>query len=164
MLTILFDFLCDIVIVLITTIKNILFIVKDSFRPLLTNKPAHSQLLHLQTERSVLLVQQDHISQGIADLDTTIQHLLDLTSSRHNAPTNFPPADSSPFRTSHLMISQNTPQPTRNRNRTHPMSVGVPYPLPFTPPHTPEEIQHNSIIVWVNELRLKNHSHNGNSE
>ncbi len=44
------------------------------------------------------------------------------------------------------------------------MSIGVPYPLPFTPLQIPEEERHHSIVVCVNDLWTKNQIQDGNWE
>ncbi len=118
---------------LLTSITNAFIILKNfliCLQP--TELPCH-QLFHYQTKQSKLLAQRDKIAHQINNLDIAIQDILHLTSLEQRAPHQSPSTSLSSFRTSHPDLSRNSSPGTRTRTRNRQTSIGVPYPLPFTP-------------------------------
>jgi hypothetical protein len=161
MLMITFDYLCNIVIIILTSIANALIIIKNFLRRFQLPETPDQQLVRYQTRRSELLAQRDEISRQITDLDIAIQDIHRSVSSEQRALPQRTFTSLSPIRTSGHGISHNTTPRSERRPRIRHPSIGIPYPLPFNPPRTPEEERRNSIIVWVNELRARNNMQDG---
>ncbi len=123
--TLLLDFLCDLILSLLNTITSTFLTVLRLSHQFQSNEPSHQRLTRLQATRSALVIQQEILSRQIASIDELINRF-----NQHN-----------------------TPPCPRSRFHTRQPSIGIPYPIPYTPPRTPEEERKNNIIAWVNKLR-----------
>jgi hypothetical protein len=157
-----FDYLCNIVIIIISSIANTLILIKNYLRRFQLPETLDQQIIRYQTRRSELLAQRDEISRQLTDIDNAIQNLHRLASTEQRATPQRTSTYLSPIRTSSHRSSQTTTPNSARRPRIRHSSIGIPYPLPFNPPRTPEEERRNSIIIWVNELRARNNIKDGN--
>ncbi len=137
MIKFLFDPFCDFVILFWTTIMNICL------------------LLHRFIQASL---QRDSLHK----LDATIQRLTDLNLQLQTETPQIFPFVSSPSTNQRSGLQSLTPPQSRRWSSIHQSSIGISYPLPFTLPRTPEEERCNTIIVWVNELRVQHIKQHGN--
>jgi hypothetical protein len=151
-----FDLLCNLINLIITTITTILSELQNYTRNRPLTGSRHTQLTRLQAEHSALLLQWDNLSQQIADLEAlmhTAGHTFVPTTPLQQTASD---PSSLSFPTLQNPQTRTTPPRTPTRHCTHRSSIGRPYPLPYSPPRTPDEARRNRIVEWVNELRLKN--------
>ena len=85
-----------------------------------------------------------------------LQSLLALTN-QHQRPQH----TTSPLRGQQQLHNQLAPTTNASPRRpstitSRQRSIGRPYPIPFSPPRTPEEVRRNNIIEWLNDIRLRN--------
>jgi hypothetical protein len=158
-----FELSCDIELLVLTILILVLFMVYISSKRVLHRKSTSEKLIHLTEVRTALLLQQDSIQKQIENIDIVIQQLssesLPVNSTVSQTPESIPLTSEN-----HTAVSPPRPQSqTILRRRPRHTRIGEPYPLPFNPPRTPEEERQNSVTVWINELRLKNISSNGNT-
>ncbi len=149
----LLDILCDVIFHLFNTITNLLSTVRSSDQRLNQGETVQQQLVRLQAARSALIIQSTDIAKRLDDIDVAIQKLNQeqlhtqaetlKTSHTIERQTNPP----------HQSQLQSTPPRVRSRKQNRQSSIGPLYPLPYTPPRTPEEVRRNNIIAWVNDLR-----------
>lgn len=111
------------------------------------------QLVRLQAARSALLIQSADIAKRLDDIDVAIQQLNQ--EQLHSSTETLTTSHTIERNTNQLNQSQiqSTPPRVRSRRQNRPSSIGRPYPLPYNPPRTPEEVRRNNIIAWVNDLR-----------
>jgi hypothetical protein len=169
MITILLHLFCDFLRFFLISIIHCITIFQSYMRSLHSMDSLATQLQKLQAKRSTLLAQCDSLQQQIAHLDASITCINRLSTSisltspeSQEQVTNFSamstqrissiPPNSTNF------PPQHTPQRRNYRPNTCRSFIGEPYPLPFTPPRTPEEKCRNNIIIWVNELRSQNNT------
>ncbi len=122
------------------------------------------QCHRLQAERQALLAQRDYISRQIAQLDELLRSTTGTPNSVITAETETLPVTPSPSIPLQRNASQRSTPPrsgVHNRNRS--LRIGQPYPIPYTPPRTPEEERRNNVIAWLNDLRLQNQLKDGKS-
>jgi hypothetical protein len=141
-----FDLLCNLINLIITIITTILSELQNYTRNRPLTRSRHSQLTHLKAEHSALLLQWDNLSQQIADLEALMH-----TAGHTFVPTTQPQQKASVPSSLSFPILQNpqtrtTPPRTHNRCRTHRSSIGQSYPLPYSPPRTPDEARRNHIV------------------
>ncbi len=111
-----------------------------------------------------MLVQRDYISRQIGQLDELLQSMTSTPNSVVTAETETLPATPSPSITLQRNASQrSTPLRSGVHNRNRSIRIGQPYPIPYTPPRTPEEERRNNMIAWLNDLRLQNQLKDGKS-
>jgi hypothetical protein len=116
------------------------------------------QLRKLRVQQSVLTAQRDLIQHQLDSTTVTIDSIVERTARHHTTQihsSSNASASSDQQQIPLLPLSDSTPQQStvrRRCSRWH-YKVGEPYPLPYTPPRTPEEQRRNNIIAWVNELR-----------
>ncbi len=120
------------------------------------------QRLLLQAQWAILLTQRDSIDRQLAELD------LSLTPQQQNQIISSPLHGHSPITDSSLStrrFSSRTTPATQRRQRSRPNSNSysfAPHPIPFTPPRTPDEVRRNNIVIWLNEIRARQHQENSN--
>jgi hypothetical protein len=165
MFTILLHLFCDVIKFLLTILTHFISILLSRpLQPLPTADSLPNQLICLRAKRSALIAQWDLIQHQIADLDASINVIIQLSDSNQTSnalsspqlsrPHLSPPSSTPTHQTQHP--TPTTPQWTCST--THPTSTGKPYPIPYLPPCTPEEERRNNIIIWVNELRARNYN------
>jgi hypothetical protein len=121
-------------------------------------------LPRLQEAHSALLFQRADLSRQISEIELLINSITQSSS-----PAPVPAQDTITIPTSSSLIpsppstENDTPQ-RRIRRRIRRSGIGRPYPLPFTPPRTPEEIRRNNIVEWINDLRSIHTKHHGDAE
>jgi hypothetical protein len=167
MFTILLHFFCDVIKFLLSILSHFISIIQSRpLQPLPTADSLPNQLICLRAQRSALIAQRDLIQHQIADLDASINVIIQLSDSNQTSNALISPQLSRPHLSSPSSTpthqtqhhTPTTPQRRRTRSTTHPTSTGKPYPIPYLPPRTPEEERRNNIISWVNELRARNHN------
>jgi hypothetical protein len=116
------------------------------------------QLRKLRVQQSVLIAQRDLLQQQIDSITVSIDSIIASTESPSTS--QVVPISSAPIPSDHQQLPQlppstSTPQQSTARRRIarRHYKVGEPYPLPYTPPKTPEEQRRNNIVAWINELR-----------
>ena len=154
---------CDIVIFVLTILILVLFTLYIVVKRVTFRTSTSEKLLHFTEARAAFILQQNNIQKQIDDIDILIQQFSPSSPSVNSTVSQTPetiPLSS----TNHPAVSPPRP-PSRSTLRRRPRHarIGEPYPLPFNPPRTPEEERQNSVTVWINELRLKNISSNGNT-
>jgi hypothetical protein len=122
------------------------------------------KVAYLRALRSSLLRQQEIIVRQLAGIDTILTEQTQLTSSARtvlNCDERTPSTSLSEDQQQSQLVT-----PTRIRQRTgnRQSSIFIPYPLPYTPPRTPEEERRNNITIWINELRAQNYKQDGTSK
>jgi hypothetical protein len=156
MITLLLLLLCAIISFLINTQSQLSLAIHHLLQFLLSDKPRNQQNNWLHATHTALLTHRDIISRQIEATDTLLQSLLALTN-QHQRPQN----TNSPLRGQQQLHSQlahvTNASPRRPFNNTsRQRSIGRPYLIPFSPPRTPEEVQRNNIIEWLNNIRSRN--------
>ena len=142
--------LCDVIFYLLYVIAKILPSSHHSNQPTIDNDTVQQQLIQLRDDHSALLLQCEDISRRLTNIEESLQWLTQISlpvDTQGNQHSTVQLSTSDHFPKSSLLAT-----PPRRRR---PSSVGIPYPLPFIPPRTPEEIRRNNIIAWVNDMRLK---------
>ena len=161
--TLLLNYICAFILFVI----NILTIFFQLFCRLLqylrTRASSVPTLTKLQATRSVLLQQQANLSRHIADIDAAIVSLQQPSIPIQQVLTQQSSVVANPHMTPHS-VQHSTPPRHRRRTIQRPSSIGKPYPLPYTPPPTPEEERRNNIIAWINDLRQQHIDNNGSSQ
>jgi hypothetical protein len=140
--TVLLDLLCNVILIILNTCITLFFAIYRSLQRLQSTDLSNHQLLRLQASRSLLVIQQEEISRWLEEIDTSIQHSEHQSDNTiHQQPAISPSTSpqTTPLRSRQRMFHQNT-------------SSGHPYPLPFNPPRTPEEVRSNNIVAWLNNL------------
>jgi hypothetical protein len=161
--TLLLNYICAFILFVI----NILTIFFQLFCRLLqylrTRASSVPTLTKLQATRSVLLQQHADLSWRIADIDAAIASIHQSSNHIQQDFTQQSPVVANPRTMSHS-AQHSTPPRHRQRTIQRPSSIGKPYPLPYTPPPTPEEERRNNIIAWINDLRQQHIDNNGSSQ
>ena len=156
--TLLLDLLRDLIVFLLNTITTLVSAIHHSERQLKQGETIQEERARLQVARSALVLQQADITRRIDDIDVAIQQLNQRYSAVQSDP---PPPSNTPLQQSTNLQSvptPSTPPNVRSRIQHRVSSIGRPYPLPYTPPRTPEEQRRNNIINWVNEMRKRNNT------
>jgi hypothetical protein len=144
----------------INIIFRLRYLCRRSYSTALSSYQCH----RLQAERQALLVQRDYISRQIAKLDELLQSTTSQTNSvATTEPENLPATPSPSIPSQHNASQRSTPPRSGPHNRRRPVRIGQPYPIPYTPPRTPEEERRNNVIAWLNDLRLQNQLKDGKS-
>ncbi len=152
MILILFDLLCSIILVLSSVITTVFSRLQNYIRQQTFNISSSISLPRLQEAHSALLLQQDELSQQNTELELLINSITQSLSSTL-APTQNTTTTPTPSSLIPSLISTDTNTPQRSLwHRIRCSSIGRPYPLPFTPPRTPEELRRNNIVEWINDL------------
>jgi hypothetical protein len=163
MFYIVFELFYNLFILLLSIFITIFSRLNDSLKRSSSEESAADKLLRLKNERNALIHQRDQITNQLEAIDTSIQQ---LSAESNTIITTFDQrldsSYSSPRRAVVVSPTERPPRPTQ-RTRQRLTSIGVPYPLPFTPPRTPEEERRNRVVAWVNELRLQNCTKDGDS-
>jgi hypothetical protein len=165
MILILLDFLRDLALLIINTITKIISSA-SSVHQQSGNGLEPENINHLQETRSALLRQQDEVSCQLEVIETTIQRLTYSASQDKqdlNQLTTSTPS-SVILETVQSTQSNITPLRQRRRRTLRQTNIGEPYPLPFSSPRTPEEVRHNNIVIWLNEIRSQHQNNHGNPE
>ncbi len=142
--TILLDLLCNFILVILNACITLLFAIFCSLQSLQSTDSSNRQHLRLQASRSLLVLQQEEISRWLEEIDTSIRNSEQQSDIR---PQSIISPSTSP---------QTTPIRSRQRTFRQLSSIGRPYPLPFNPPRTPEEVRRNNIVAWLNDIRSQN--------
>lgn len=135
------DLICLLILSFINITITILSAIHRSFQDLQTSEPSHQRLIRLQGVRLALVRQQETITRWLDEINQYIQRDLIQSPSLTNQPENL--TSSTP---------RHTRVQTRQRRSAQSSTIGNPYPLPYTPPRTPEEVRRNNIIEWINDL------------
>lgn len=129
----------ELVYILITTLFNILTVLDKHI------DKSSSQEQYLRNRQSFLVATRNLIT----------QQLTAITASPY-LNTNDPcpqPTDPTPHPAQTLIpgtpVTVKSPSSVTRRRRFRP------YPLPYTPPRTPEEVRKNNIVNWINEIRAQ---------
>ena len=149
----LLDVLSDLILFLLNTSTTILLSLYRSTDTTTNRNQSSQNIVHLHVARSVLLLQKDAIQRRIEAIDESIKLFHQLSNTQDSAETTAQSAAVLQHETSHLPVEQRTPPRNRTRSNTRYTNIGKPYPLPYTPPRTPDEERRNRIIEWVNDLR-----------
>jgi hypothetical protein len=160
----LLNYICAFILFFINTLTLLFELFCCLAHHLKTRASAVPSLTKLQATRSELLQQQVALSQRLADIDTVIASFQQSSIQPQQDLTQQNPAVASPHTTTTHLARHSTPPRQRRRTSTKPSSIGKPYPLPYTPPRTPEEERRNNIIAWINDLRQQNINNNGNGQ
>jgi hypothetical protein len=162
MLLIIFDLLCDIITFLLNCIINIISRLRYLCRRYYSTALSSYQCHRLQAERQALLIQRDYISRQIAQINELLHSTTSPSNSVVTAEIENLPVTPSPSITLQRNASQrSTPPRSGVHHRHRSVRIGHPYPIPYTPPRTPEEERRNNVIAWLNELRLQNQLKDG---
>jgi hypothetical protein len=164
MILIIFDLLCSIILSLSSIITTVFSRLQHYTRQQPFDISPSTPLPRLQEAHSALLLQQADLSRRITELELLITSLTQ-SASPASAPTqNITTTLTSPSLIPSIPSIENVTPQRHLRRRTRHSSVGRPYPLPFTPPRTPEEVRRNNIIEWINDLRAIHMEQHGDTE
>jgi hypothetical protein len=164
MLLVIFDLLCTLITFLLNSIINILFRLRYLCRQCYSSELSPYQRQRLQAERQALLVQRNCILHQITQLDELLQSGTSPSTSIVTPDIQTLPSNSSPsIPSSRNTLQRSTPPRRGVNNRQRSVRIGQPYPIPYTPPRTPEEERRNNVIAWLNVLRLQNQLKDGKS-
>ncbi len=164
MLTKVLCLLCDIFIFLIAFLNATLSGIYRLLQDIYHRYSSGHKITYLRAKHASLLRQQEIIVSQLADIDSAIieqTQSTSLVSTVLHREDNTPPTSSSEDQPQAPLVA-----PTRILRRiiNRQSSVGVPYPLPYTPPRTPEEEHRNNIIIWINELCAQNYKQDGTTK
>lgn len=159
MITRILDLLFDIIIFFLTLASKIIsFLSKRDSLPI---ESESTRLHRLQRERSELVIQRETLPLQITNIESSIQNIQkEIIDNRNTDRT--PPRDTPDQRDLATASSRPLHPINRFRPRGRRSTVVRPYPIPYTPPRTPDEERRNRVVEWLNELRLRQHDRNGN--
>jgi hypothetical protein len=164
MILILVDLLCSIILSLSSIITTVFSRLQKYIKQQTFDVSPNISLTRLQEAHSALLLQRADLSRQISEIELLINSIIQSPS-----PAPEPAQETNTIPTSLSLIpatpttENNTPQ-RHIRRRSRRSGIGRPYPLPFTPPRTPEEVRRNNIVECINDLRAIHTKHHGDAE
>jgi hypothetical protein len=158
MSNIIIELFTDIILSIITLLITLASSLQRQTTRLRCPTSRNVERLSLEAQRSFLLSKRAVIDNQITELDRLLESEREATSPDA---ANHVPKSSERHDEAIVTVAIPSISPDRNCQRRHGNRVGrrvAQFPLPFSPPRTPEEVRRNNIIMWLNEIRARNNN------